>query len=233
MTDITLHIGNKKYSSWSLRPWLALKHTGAPFAEVLIPLDQPETKSAIGRSSPSGRVPVLRHGDVIVWESLAICEHLAEVFPAARLWPQDPVARAHARAVSSEMHAGFTDLRRHLPMDLGRRWPLGDRLVRAEADIARVCAIWRECREHFGKRGVNDAGDFLFGGFTIADAMYAPVTTRFLTYGVPLDPVCAAYVEAMSRWPAMREWAEAARAEPWVIHYDANSEEPSRGDSRG
>jgi glutathione S-transferase len=192
---------------------------------VLIPLDQPQTKAAINSKSPCGRVPVLRHGDTLVWESLAICEYLAETFPAARLWPQAPVARAHARAVSNEMHAGFSDLRRYLPMDLGQRWPLGERLTRAGADIARVTAIWRECRERFGAR--SGAGDFLFGAFTIADAMYAPVTTRFLTYSVPLDPVSTAYVEAVSRWPAMREWTDAAQAEPWVIHYDANSEEPS------
>ena len=120
------------------------------------------------------------------------------------------------------MHAGFAALRDTLPMDISRRWPLGNRLAKAGPDVERVTAIWRECRERFGDRGANGAGDFLFGGFTIADAMFAPVTTRFLTYSVPLDPVCSAYVAAMQRWPAMQDWAAAAKTEPWVINYDVN-----------
>jgi glutathione S-transferase len=231
MADITIYIGNKNYSSWSMRPWLALKHTGVAFEEVLIRLDSaaagnvlaPETRARLREHSPSGRVPVLRHGAITVWESLAICEYLAERFPAARLWPGDPAARAHARAVSSEMHAGFDALCENLPMEISRRWPLGNRLAEAQADIERVTANWRECRERFGRRGANGAGDFLFGGFSIADAMFAPVTTRFLTYGVPLDPISSAYVTAMQRWPAMAEWIAAAKTEPWVIRYDVNA----------
>jgi glutathione S-transferase len=223
MTDFTIYIGNRGYSSWSLRPWLALKRTGAPFEEVVIPLDQPDSKANILRHSGSGRVPALRHGDMTLWESLAICEYLAELFPAARLWPEDREARAFARAVSNEMHAGFAELRQNLPMDLRRRWPLADRMRRAGADVERVTAIWRECRARFGRHGAAGPGEFLFGGFTIADAMFAPVTTRFLTYGVPLDPASQAYVEAVQGWPAMQEWTAAAKAEPWVLSYDVNS----------
>ena len=223
MAVLTIYIGNKNYSSWSLRPWLALRHTGAAFEEAMIQLDQPDSAANLRRHSPSGRVPVLRHGMLAIWETLAICEYLAEQFPAARLWPADRDTRAHARAVSNEMHAGFAALRDNLPMDISRRWPLGNRMAKAGPDIERVCAIWHECRERFGGRGANGAGDFLFGGFTIADAMFAPVVTRFVTYSVPLDPVCSAYVAAMQRWPAMQDWTAAAKAEPWVINYDVNA----------
>ena len=223
MAEFTIYIGNKNYSSWSLRPWLALRQTGAAFEETMIVLDQPDSAANLRRHSPSGRVPLLRHGTLATWETLAICEYLAEQFPAARLWPADREARALARAVSNEMHAGFAELRDKLPMDISRRWPLANRMTQAGADIERITAIWRECRERFGNRGANGAGDFLFGGFTIADAMFAPVTTRFLTYSVPLDPVCTAYVAAMQRWPAMQDWADAAKAEPWVINYDVNA----------
>ncbi|MGH6927270.1 MAG: glutathione S-transferase, partial [Dongiaceae bacterium] len=193
MADITIYIGNKNYSSWSMRPWLALKHAGAAFEEVMIRLDRAaagdalaaETTANLREHSPSGRVPVLRHGTITVWESLAICEYLSERFPAARLWPDDRAARAHARAVSNEMHAGFGALRDHLPMEISRRWPLGGRIAKVQSDIDRIAAIWRECRDRFGRSGANGSGDFLFGGFSIAAAMFAPVTTRFVTYGVP------------------------------------------------
>jgi glutathione S-transferase len=232
MADITIYIGNKNYSSWSMRPWLALKRAGAAFEEVMIRLDRAaagdalaaETMAKLREHSPSGRVPVLRHGTTTVWESLAICEYLSERFPAARLWPDDPVARAHARAVSNEMHAGFGTLRDHLPMEISRRWPLGGRIAKVQSDIDRITAIWRECRDRFGRSGANGTGDFLFGGFTIADAMFAPVTTRFVTYGVPLDAVSDAYVAAVQRWPAMAEWIAAAKAEPWVIRFDVNAD---------
>jgi glutathione S-transferase len=223
MAEFTIYLGNKNYSSWSLRPWLALKQTGAAFEEVLIPLDQPDSAVNLRRRSPSGRVPVLQHGALTIWESLAICEYLAEQFPAARLWPDDREARAHARAVSNEMHGGFAALRDNLPMDISRRWPLGNRMAKVGADVERIAAIWRECRARFGSRGANGTGDFLFGTFTIADAMFAPVTTRFLTYSVPLDSVCSAYVAAMQRWPAMQDWTAAAKAEPWVIEDEVNA----------
>src|SRR5882724_7059435 len=155
MAEFTIYIGNKNYSSWSLRPWLALRHTGAAFEEVMITLDQPDSAANLRRRSPSGRVPVLQHGALAIWESLAICEYLAEQFPAARLWPEEREARARARAVSNEMHGGFAALRDHLPMDINRRWPLGNRLAKAGPDVERVTAIWRECRVRFGERGAD------------------------------------------------------------------------------
>jgi len=222
MADITIYLGNKNYSSWSLRPWLALKQTGAPFEEVVIPLYQADSAAALRRISPSGKVPALRHGEVLVWESLAICEYLAEAFPEAGLWPADREARAMARAVSAEMHAGFAALRQNLPMDLSRHKPQPECVAKAAADIDRVTTIWRDCRRRVGDAG--GSGDFLFGGFCIADAMFAPVVARFRSYGVTLDPVSAAYADAVWNWPAMREWAAAAEAEPWIIRFDAVDE---------
>lgn len=222
MADLTLYIGNKNYSSWSLRPWLALKHAGAQFEEVLIPLQQPESPELLRRHSPSRRVPVLRHGPLTVWESQAICEYVAELFPAARLWPEDREARAVARAVANEIHGGFGEMRRCLPMDLRNRWPLGQRLKAAHDDVDRTAQIWRGCRDRYGSRGAHGSGPYLFGGFTIADAMFAPVTTRFITYDVPLDALCTDYVEAVAAHPAMREWTAAAKTEPWTIDEDAH-----------
>jgi glutathione S-transferase len=212
MARLGLVIGNKTYSSWSMRAWLALKHTNQPFQETVVPLDLADTHAAILRHSPSGRVPVLHHGDVTVWDSLAIGEYLAEAFPDAGLWPAARAARAVARAVSAEMHAGFAALRDSMPMDVHRRYAGRGMTPEVARDIARITGIWRDCRARFD-------GDrpFLFGRFTIADAMYAPVATRFTTYAVELDPVSAAYVEAIQALPAMREWLEAARREPWVI----------------
>jgi len=221
MSDITIYLGNKTYSSWSLRPWLALKRTGAAFDEVVIPLSRPDTAAKIREVSPSGRVPALRHGPVLVWESLAICEYLAETFPAARLWPADAEPRALARATSAEMHGGFAKLRQFLPMDLSRDRRGEACIEEAKTEIDRVTAIWRDCRARFGVPGAHGRGDFLFGDYSIADAMFAPVATRFRTYGVTIDPVSAAYVEAVLDWPAMRDWVAAAKAEPWVIDYDA------------
>jgi len=214
VADLVIVIGNKNYSSWSLRPWLALKATGAPFGEVMVGLRQPETKARILAHSPAGKVPVLKHGDLLVWESLAICEYLAEAFPAAGLWPADPRARAVARAVATEMHAGFAGLRRDLPMDIHRmsRTP-GVAAEDAKADIARVQQIWQDCRGRFGAGDGEAGGPYLFGRFSIADCMYAPVATRFRTYNVALDPVSAAYVDAIYADPAMREWIAAARGE--------------------
>jgi glutathione S-transferase len=214
MAGLFLLIGNKKYSSWSLRAWLVLKQAGLAFEEKLVPLDRPDTRASILKYSPSGKVPFLRHGNVEVWESLAIGEYLAEAFPAAGLWPKDVVARARARTVSSEMHAGFGDLRRYLPMDVGRDLKSESRAQHVAGDIARIQQIWTDCRQRFGQEG-----PFLFGRFSIADAMFAPVVTRFQTYGVTLDPVCAAYRDTIMNLPAMKEWVEAARRESWVIVY--------------
>ncbi len=208
MAPLVLYVGSKNLSSWSLRAYLALAHVGVAFEELTIPLDTPETEARIRGVSPSGRVPCLRHGEIVVWDSLAICEYLAETFPAARLWPADVAARAHARAISAEMHSGFTAMRRDLPMDLRACKPGEGHTPEALADAARVRAIWRACLDASG-------GPFLFGGaFTIADAMYAPVTTRFTTYAVPIDDACRAYVAAIAAVPAMEAWRVAAEIEP-------------------
>jgi glutathione S-transferase len=222
MSDLTLYIGNKNYSSWSLRPWLALKQAGADLKEVLIPLDRPETTALLERHAPARRVPVLQNGKTTIWESLAICEYAAEIFPEAQLWPADRETRAVARAVANEMHSGFAALRQWLPMDIRSRLSMAGRAEKVAADIARVTLLWRECRAAHGAGGANGAGPFLFGGFTIADAMFAPVTTRFVTYGVDLDETCARYVEAVTALPAMQAWIAAAKAEPWTIVYDVN-----------
>jgi glutathione S-transferase len=211
MADLTLTIGNKNYSSWSLRPWLAAKTGGIAFDEVLIPLYQPGSREEILSHSAAGKVPVLHHGAVTVWESLAICEYLAETFPAAGLWPAYPAARAAARAVATEMHGGFLPLRRHLPMNIHRTPSARDIPGEVQADIDRVAAIWRDCRTRFGS-----GGECLFGGFTIADAMYAPVVSRFRSYGVRLGPVEEAYCSSIMVLPAMQEWVAAAVAEPWT-----------------
>lgn len=211
MGALALVIGNKNYSSWSLRPWLALKAAGADFTEIRIALRQPQTKEQILRYSPSGHLPALLDGNLTIWDSLAICEYLAERFPAAGLWPETATVRAQARSVAAEMHSGFAALRNDLPMDIRGRLsrPLSPE---AEVDIQRVQAIWRACREGFGA-----GGPFLFGRFGIADAMFAPVATRFRSYGVTLDPVSAAYVDAIFGWPAMQEWVAAAQAESEVL----------------
>lgn len=205
--ELVLVIGNKRLSSWSLRPWLALRATGYPFRERKILLDRPTSRAELLAASPSGKVPVLLDGDLAIWESLAICETLAEWFPAAGLWPEDPAVRAQARAVANEMHGGFIDLRRELSMDLALR-TIKTPSPAAQGDIERIFAIWRACRARFGA-----GGDMLFGTWTIADCMYAPVATRFRSYGVPLDPVCEAYVAAVLATPAMRAWTEDALRE--------------------
>ncbi|HYC05177.1 MAG TPA: glutathione S-transferase family protein [Azospirillaceae bacterium] len=214
MSDFTLVIGNKSYSSWSLRPWLALRQAGIAFDEVVIPLRTPETKAAILAQGPAGKVPVLRHGDLTIWDSLAICEYVAELRPEAGLWPEDRAARAVARSVSAEMHSGFQDLRANLFMDLRRERRSEERLAKAAADIARVQAIWADCRARFGR-----GGPFLFGRFSVADCMYAPVTTRFTTWGVELTPGSRAYVEAVQALPAFQDWKRAALAEEWEIDF--------------
>lgn len=212
MDKLALVIGNKNYSSWSLRPWLALKHVGEPFEEIRIPLYTPESYAELARWSPSGKVPVLIEGDERVWDSLAICEYLAERFPARALWPAARSARAVARSVSAEMHSGFTALRTHMSMNVRRSLPGQGRAPGVQEDIDRVIAIWKDCRRRFGA-----GGPFLFGGFSIADAMYAPVALRFTTYCVALDEECAAYVEALRALPAMQEWIAAACAEREMI----------------
>ena len=212
MPKCVLVVGNKNYSSWSLRAWLALRRTGIDFEEIVIPLMRPETREAIRAHSPSGKVPLLKYGDDTVWDSLAIAEYLAERFPADGLWPADPTARAVARSAAAEMHAGFMALRRGLPMNLRAHYPAHARAADVDAEVGRVQDIWRTCRRRFGADG-----PFLFGRFTAADAFYAPVVGRFRTYDVPLDAVCRAYADALWETPDMKEWVAAAIAEPYTV----------------
>ena len=218
MSDLTLVIGNKNYSSWSLRPWLALRHAGIPFSERLLLLSGENWKEAIAAVSPSGRVPVLLHGERTVWETLAIIEYANELFPDAGLWPEDREARATARAVANEMHAGFSALRNHMPMNLRRTRPRGEGpRARASTTISPASArSWRDCRSPLRR----EDGAFLFGAFCAADAMYAPVVTRLDTYGVDLDETCAAYSRAVLTLPAFVEWRDAALQEPWIVPED-------------
>lgn len=203
-------IGDKNYSSWSMRGWLALELTGAPYEEELVRLDQPDTAARIAARSPAGRVPVLLDGDLAVWDSLAIAEYLAERFPAARLWPEDPRARAVARSVSAEMHSGFQALRGAFPMNLRLRRPTRPS-PEVAADLARIRALWR------GLLSAPREGEYLFGRFGIADAMFAPVVGRCRTYGVALDGPEAAWAEAVWRHPAVAKWVAGAAAESWTL----------------
>ncbi len=216
MNRPTLIIANRNYSSWSLRAWLALEATGMEFDEVVVPLGTPETEAEILRWSPTGRVPAYRNGEILLWDSLAICEHLAETRPDAALWPDDPVARAVARSITAEMHSGFVPLRKNMPMNLRASYPGVGRGDGVEEDIARITSIWSDCRTRFGADG-----DLLFGHFTIADAFYAPIVSRFRTYGVAPSGTAGDYMDAVWALPAMQDWAEKAHAEPWSVQrYD-------------
>jgi glutathione S-transferase len=212
MSEFTLVIGNRNYSSWSLRAWLAMRVAGLAFDEIVIALDQPNTASRISEYSPAGRVPILRHGDHTIWDSLAICEYVAELAPEARLWPEDRTTRAMARAVSAEMHSGFAALRGALPMNMRADRPGPAIAEDVQVDIDRVCRIWRDCRLAFGA-----GGDFLFGDFSIADAMFAPVASRFRSYRIAVDELAQDYIEAIHTLPAMQEQSAAAAAESWVL----------------
>jgi len=204
---LKLVIGNKNYSSWSMRPWLVLAAFGIPFEEVRIALGRPDTSARIAEHSAAGRVPVLIAGQTRIWDSLAICEYLAEQFPDQNLWPRDVVARAHARSICAEMHSGFTGLRSAMWMNIRASFPGKGRTPEAQGDIARVCEIWEECLERSGPQG------FLFGDFSIADAFYAPVVMRFRTYGVWLAPQLKAYTERVVAHPAVARWIREAEAE--------------------
>lgn len=209
----TLVIGTPRYSTWSLRPWLIMKSLGMTFDTVEITLRQPDTKPKILELSPSGKVPLLIHrnlswGERKIWDSLAIAEYLAELFPDRALWPMDPGARAVARSISAEMHSSFQALRSQCPMDVLAHTPLSDIPDDLGADIARIETIWEQTRQTYGQ-----AGPYLFGGFSIADAMFAPVVTRFHTYGLATKPSTAAYCETMLHTPSMEEWINIARSE--------------------
>lgn len=204
--EFQLVIGSKHVSSWSLRPWLVLKQFAIPFQETLIPLYRPTTRESILRHSPSGRIPLLQAGDLKIWDSLAICEYLAERFPEKKLWPAKADDRARARSVSAEMHSGFASMRTQLSMDLLHRVPTPDLLPETAADVARVQEIWKDCL-------ARSKGPFLFGDFSIADAMYAPVVTRFQTYSIETDDLLKAYQDRILALPAMKEWTAAAQSE--------------------
>lgn len=216
MADFTLVIGNKNYSSWSLRGWLMVKIAGIEFDEIVVPLDRPDTAPTIRKHSPSGRVPVLLHRGLAVWESLAIAEYLNDLKPEAGLWPPSAAARAHARAISCEMHAGFVDLRTNMPMNIRASFPGKGMTPAVRADIERITGLWRDCRKRFAGAFQKDDG-FLFGAFGAADAMFAPVVTRFKTYSVTLDSDADAYCTAVLNHPAMKQWIDAAEHEPWLI----------------
>lgn len=207
-----LIIGNKNYSSWSMRPWIGLKATGIPFDETVISLYEEGAPAKILEYSPAGKVPVLIDGDVRVWESLAILEYVAEKFPASQLWPSDAAARAHARAISTEMHAGFVPLREECGMSFWR--PPAKRALSADAqaNVTRIQDMWTDARTRFGA-----GGPFLFGKFSAADAMYAPVVSRFTTYAIDVSAPVKAYMDAMIALPAWQEWRRAALNETWVI----------------
>ena len=210
MSDLTLVIGNKNYSSWSLRPWMLLKHLGVEFREVLIRLDTPTTKDEIEKYAPSGRVPVLLDGELSVWDSLAICEYVAEL--SGRGWPQDARARAVARSVCAEMHSGFANLRMEWPMNARARNRRTVSTPGLEADVDRVDEIWNDCRRRFGA-----AGPWLFGEYSIADAMYAPVVLRFNTYGAPVSETARWYMAAALEDAVLQSWLAASKTEPWTI----------------
>jgi glutathione S-transferase len=213
-----LIIGNKKYSSWSLRPWIAMKQIGLTFDEVVIPMNMPNTRADMLAHSPTGLVPTLIDGDVTIFETIAILEYLNDKFPKAQLWPKDIAARAHARAISAEMHAGFAALRRDCPMNMCRA--VKKHIVSPEAakNAERIDALWVDARKRFGQ-----GGEFLFGHFTNADAMFAPVVNRFHVYDLPRSKTAQAYMNAVMALPAWKEWEKAAQAETWVI---ASSEVP-------
>lgn len=204
---LTLVIGNKRTSSWSLRPWLALRHHNIHFEESHVPMRRPDTRERCLEHSPSGKVPVLKDDDLVIWDTLAILEYVAEQFPNLGLWPEDSATRAHARSISAEMHAGFQSLRNDMSMDVLEAHQAPEITGGLARDIARIHEIWETCLT------APAGGPFLFGGFTIADAMFAPVVTRFLTYGVPMSPTAKSYADHIMGLGAMQQWIEGARYE--------------------
>jgi len=214
---LKLVVANKAYSSWSLRPWILLAHFKIPFEEVVIPMDQPETRATMLKYAPTGKCPSLHDGRIAVWESLAIIDYVAETFPEKAIWPRGKAARAHARSLAAEMHAGFAALRQACPTNFRRKpkaIPLGDEVL---ADAARIETAFAHARETFG-----GAGPFLFGRFSAADAMFAPVVNRFHAYDFRVAKTTRAYMEAMMALPAWKAWIADAEAEPWRIErYEA------------
>lgn len=217
-----LYIGNKNYSSWSLRPWLLMTALNIGFKETVIPLDQPDTKSQILEVSGAGQVPILVDGKTTVWESLAIMEYLAERFEEINIWPKDARARAHARSISAEMHAGFQPLRARCPMNLGKRFNAMARGRDVDANANRICELWSTARSTFASK---DDGPFLYGSFGAADAMYAPIVTRLDTYAFPVGSAARIYMDAVLGHPAYQAWLTEALKEPWVLEHDEVDEQ--------
>lgn len=215
MNTLKIIIGEKNYSSWSLRGWLAVAHTCLDFEEMALPLDTPEFYDRIAELNPSRKVPALYHGDVLVWDSLAIMDYCARIAPEQYWWPEDMAAFARAKSVTAEMHSGFPHLRAHAPMNMRGRWSGLSVADNVQTDIDRVLTIWSECREQFGK-----GGDFLFGGFSAADMMYAPVVSRLTTYNIEVSPVVAAYMEAVRTYPSYKRWYDAALREKAIVRAD-------------
>jgi glutathione S-transferase len=213
MAALTLVIGNKNYSSWSLRAWLLMKHVGAQFEELLVPLDTDTTHELLDSYAPSGRVPVLRDGELTVWDSLAICEYVAEL--TGKGWPRAAAARAVARSVCAEMHSGFSTLRSMWPMNARARNRRTATTAALEADVERIDEIWNDCRSRFG-----GSGPWLFGEYTVADAMYAPVVLRFNTYGARISQTARWYMASVLEDGALQQWLQAAKHEPWKIAAD-------------
>ncbi|OCP37838.1 glutathione S-transferase family protein [Ensifer sp. LC163] len=213
MSKLVLYVGNKNYSSWSLRPWLALEASGIAFEDIVIPFDFAAGNPKLREISPTGRVPLLVHGDVKIWESLAIIEYVAELVPAAGLWPEEQQDRARARSYACEMLSGFRALRSACPMNIRRQKQALEVSDDVRADVARIETVWAEALARSG-------GPFLFGPFTAADAMYAPVVNRFDVYNLVSDPVTLEYMERVKAHPASRKWEAAARAEPWIVAED-------------
>lgn len=210
--SLTLVLGNKAYSSWSMRPWIALKQAGIPFEEIVIPIYIEGSSEELHKHSPAGKVPILKDGDLTVWDSLAIIEYSAEKFPEAGLWPKDVAARALARSISAEMHSGFVPLRKLCTMNVRKHYPGFELTDEVRDNVRRIEEIWADTRARYGQ-----GGPFLFGTWTAADAMYAPVVTRFKTYDVKLSKTAQAYCDAVLALPAMKEWYAAGAAEEWVL----------------
>ncbi len=211
--SLKLLIGNKRYSSWSLRPWIAMKFFGVAFEEIMLPLYQPDSPAKVLKYSPTGKVPALVDGETVVWETLAILDYLVDKFPTLKMWPDDLAARGMARAVSSEMHAGFGPLRKHYPMNMMRdRAKPRDIPADVQANVKRIDAIWTQARAKHGQ-----GGPFLFGAFSAADAMYAPVVSRFSSYAIPVSAVSKDYMDVIMALPAWQEWEASAAKETWIM----------------
>lgn len=217
---LTLAIGNKAYSSWSLRPWILLSEFGIPFAEDFIPLDQPDFAPRVAAYGAGKTVPILKNGEQVVWESLAIIDYIADLYPDHAIWPRDQAARAYARSIAAEMHSGFSALRKACPMNIRKSYPAKARGAAVDQDVARILRLWRQARERFGAHG-----PFLCGAFSAADAMYAPIVTRFQTYSIPVDETARAYMDAVLKTASFRRWHKAAMEESFVIAADEVDEE--------